>query len=419
MKTRYAKLGRFLSLTLLLLLPALPTWAMPRDVGRPQAPPQTPHNFWGTVRYEEGAYVPVGSDVIVIYNAMEVATTQTYESQGAIYYTVDVPVDDAGHQGVPPGETVNFIVEDRWAIETATIVAGASIQLDLTVPGGSGPIVVVLPESVSVGTGNTVDVNVNVGDVVDLYAFDFTLAYNDRVDGVSVTPGLAWQNGSVVVEDIDNTNRQIHYSVTLLGSGNLDGDINLATITFEGAQAGTAPLTFTDSLLLDPYSQELTHTVRGGEIVVSGDLMQIHGTCLLQPTLVRGDHADCTVIAAGQSTTSDYTGYFELHVPAGTNYTAMASAAGYLSATISFGDVPGATIDLGAVELRAGDVNDDGVVDILDISAMGGCYTQGATCLPQADFDRDGFIHLADMVAGAGNYLETEPQPWDTVTPRP
>jgi PKD repeat protein len=295
---------------------------------------------------------------------------------------------------------------------TVTDASGLSDSITKTVivsPAGSVTIRI-YPAAPTVGVGSTVTIQVVVENVTGLYAFDVTLVYNALAEAVSIEGGPDWQDGFEAQNVVDNDNHQARLAITLLGDGSLSGNVVLATVTLRGVQDGTVPLSLSASGLWNRQSQEIPHDVQGSEITVDA-MLHVQGMCLLQ---ARTDHSGCTVAAGGTGSTTDLQGQYEVSVPAGA-YGITASAPGYLQTTTSCSGVAGEIRTLPNVELRAGDVNGDCIVNILDLAAIGGCYGESATCNPTADFTNDGTISMPDLVAAAVNYLKECPQPWDLI----
>lgn len=75
----------------------------------------------------------------------------------------------------------------------------------------------------------------------------------------------------------------------------------------------------------------------------------------------------------------------------------------FISRTINTGDV----LDIGEKELYAGDVNKDGVIQLLDLSMLYSAYqtdTTSANYDKKMDFNNDGRIQLLDLSALKANY---------------
>ena len=117
-------------------------------------------------------------------------------------------------------------------------------------------------------------------------------------------------------------------------------------------------------------------------------------------------HQQLEKITSLDSDTND-DGTFEIYVTPGT-YDILLDREGYLdhifiSRTINNGDV----LDVGEKELYAGDVNKDGVIQLLDLSMLYSAYqtdTTSANYDKKIDFNDDGRIQLLDLSALKANY---------------
>ena len=102
-------------------------------------------------------------------------------------------------------------------------------------------------------------------------------------------------------------------------------------------------------------------------------------------------------------------GTFTLTAPAGT-YKAVASANGFLSAQASVPLTSGATTTLTSINLPAGDIDGNGVIDQFDALSIGMNYNAAQPSV--ADLNNDGIINVLDLEALAGNYRKTGPIVW-------
>jgi hypothetical protein len=110
------------------------------------------------------------------------------------------------------------------------------------------------------------------------------------------------------------------------------------------------------------------------------------------------------------SVTANPDGTFNLQVPAGT-YTAIASAAGFLSAQGSVTVNSGAATTLPTIDLLAGDIDNNNVIDQLDAMTIGMNYNAAEPV--SADLNSDGVINVLDLELLARNYRATGPVAWE------
>jgi hypothetical protein len=94
-------------------------------------------------------------------------------------------------------------------------------------------------------------------------------------------------------------------------------------------------------------------------------------------------------------------GTFSISVPAG-DYTAVASAPGYLKAQGSVSITDGNTTSLPTISLIAGDIDGNDVIDQFDALTIGINYN-GSTPA-EADLNNDGTINVLDLEILANNY---------------
>jgi hypothetical protein len=114
------------------------------------------------------------------------------------------------------------------------------------------------------------------------------------------------------------------------------------------------------------------------------------------------------------SVTAAPDGTFSLTAPAGT-YTIAASASGYLDAEGSATIPAGGTSTKPTINLLAGDIDGNNVIDQFDALTIGMNYN--GTTPPAADLNNDSVINVLDLELLAGNYRETGPTVWDISYP--
>jgi hypothetical protein len=112
-------------------------------------------------------------------------------------------------------------------------------------------------------------------------------------------------------------------------------------------------------------------------------------------------------------TAADGTFASPLAVPSGGTYLVQASYPGYLSVQKSNVYVVGATVDVGATQLRGGDVNSDNCVNIFDLVTVATWFSQASPPAPAVvDINDDGVINIFDLTITASNFSRCGPTTW-------
>jgi hypothetical protein len=275
--------------------------------------------------------------------------------------------------------------------------------------------------------GDSVTVDVMVEGVSDLYGAALEISFDpgllEVVDADAGTAGVQIGEGGCPVPDfvvqntVDNAAGVINYDVVSLNpTAPCEAGGVVAQITFRALAAGTSPVHFISQLLSNTGAEAIIVATEDGTIEVS-DLTIVDGLVELQS---RTNHSGADVCAddgAGQvaCTTTDATGAYELWLPDG-SYTVTVTFDRYLDGERGGVVVTsGNPVSLPKVKLLGGDVNDDCVVNILDLSFMGARY--GETCGDpgygaQADINNDCIVNILDLTVAGGNYNMTCPVPW-------
>ena len=193
----------------------------------------------------------------------------------------------------------------------------------------------------------------------------------------------------------------------------VSGTGTIGWITFVGKSPPTLPAT----AIVDIEDLRLA-SIDGMEIPSDS----IPGTILILPQSVitgqvelqgRTNWSGAVVEAGpgGPSDTTDADGFYTIAVPTDT-YTIMVEMERYLDAERVFVLVRGENT-LPYLFLLGGDANDDDVVDVSDLSIIGGMYRKIVD--PQterADINADGVVDVGDYTLAGGNYRRVSPVPW-------
>jgi len=288
------------------------------------------------------------------------------------------------------------------------------------------------PLSSTLLVSDTITVNVVVTGVIDLYGVEVALAFDPGtvtvVDdkpgtaGVQISAGSCPQASFVALNATDNSSGIITYAAASLAPAEpCTGGGTVATITFQGVAQGTSPISITTWLLSDIDIQSIPTTIVNGSIVVQQRPGLIQGALSLQG---RDDHSGVLIEAwaGGGSPTIPVTttltgpgGSYALSLSPDT-YTVTVEMAGYLDARRIGVPVDSDTlIDLPQLTMPCGDPNDDDLVNILDLSLIGGRYRL-ACGEPgwddRADMINDCVINILDLTCTGANYGRTSPIIW-------
>ncbi len=294
----------------------------------------------------------------------------------------------------------------------------------------SGAQLTLTPVTSTVEVGTSTVVTVNLASVTDLYGYQFQVGY----DSTKVNAVGAFVNGffdtttDTFVPSSWNavcSGGTCSFAATKTNPGSaVSGSGPLAQITFTGVTPGIVPVTFASDLLSDRNGFPITVTVAGGTLTVYGSAT-ITGTVTLQGRTTPITPGTVTLTDSANKfspTISNFdqtTGVFSATVPVdlgGSTYTVLAAHSLYLSNQLTGVAVSaGGNYGVGTTRLRGGDANNDGTVDILDLSCIGGSYHRSpGVCgtSGSSDINADGLVDILDLVLAGGNYHLSSPQPW-------
>jgi hypothetical protein len=136
------------------------------------------------------------------------------------------------------------------------------------------PTLTVTP-SAAVAPGSSVNVDVAISDIADLYAYQFSLAFNPNLLQVSSYSLGSFLNGSVDTfgdtGTLNNAGGTISYVFnSLVGpEAGVSGSGSLLHITFNALANGVSSLNFSDVLLLDSSGNDIGATVTSGIVTVA------------------------------------------------------------------------------------------------------------------------------------------------------
>lgn len=265
---------------------------------------------------------------------------------------------------------------------------------------------VVTPASFNIGESAVATVNLNNIPTEGYTSAEFTCTYNESVVEVSdiTEAGLFGTDAVMII----NGPQSGSFIVALAGSNGQKATTSGAAITFTltGLQAGessvecTARVSSGDATLTQISSSPAAVTVTIPQGTLAG---QVIASKPVTVNLYNADSSLAGTVVVNQD------GTFSLTAPAGT-YTVTATASGFLSAQGSPVITGGNTTTLQSINLVAGDIDGNDVIDQYDALTIGMSYN---TATPAAaDLNNDGTINVLDLEILAGNYRQSGALAW-------
>ena len=215
------------------------------------------------------------------------------------------------------------------------------------------------------------------------------------------------------------------FAVTRQGAASgVSGSGTLAQITFTGIAAGDVPLTFSGDILSDKDANPITHSKTTGfltvlrSVVVSG-VVNMQGRTY--PTNTPGsvtiyDRSGYAPSVTTNFSASDGTWTTTVAVyPGSPTFDIQASHALYLTNRKTGIDLSGAgPYPQPTTRLLGGDANNDGTIQIGDLTCVGNDFgTSANNCTGgNSDITADGNVNILDLVLVGGNFDLPAPQPW-------
>ena len=315
---------------------------------------------------------------------------------------------------------VLLCVQGAIPVRATSTVEVPSCPSGCTKPGGT----IRVGSASNVTVGDEVIIDISLESFQDLYgveiefSFDPTLlqVQDDKPGtvGTQIAPGNMPnpQQGFVVQNAVDNQAGTIAYAVALLSpSPAANGNGVLARIRFKAVAAGTSVVAITRAVFVASDSCcLLVTTVNGTVATSSASGGSVTGRVRIQG---RTNFSGVMVSIGGrQATTASDGGFTISGIVAGT-YTISASFATYLdSERTGVVITTGNTTSVPEVTLLAGDIDDNCVINIFDLVALGSQYGTSPPGDPRADYNQDGQLNIFDLVLLAGNYGLVCPTAW-------
>ena len=271
------------------------------------------------------------------------------------------------------------------------------------------PMVSLSPSSISVGEGGSFSVELRVSHVGDLYGVSADIQFDPAILQVTSYAQSSHKLGTVAVNQFDNAAGTLSYAETKTGAVagiSVPGEETIATLYFKALARPGGTLNVTRFQIADSTGAAVPGGSAGATVSVTQGF-QVTGTAQAQGLT---DQSNIRVFLSGQGGVVQETktaahGSFSFSSVLGGDYRVLASEAGFLTAgsaqfTLNSGN-PAQNV---ALQLLAGDVNSDNVIDIFDIVLIARAYNQPAGVNLTLDLNRDGTIELLDIVLAAINY---------------
>ncbi len=288
---------------------------------------------------------------------------------------------------------------------------------DLT---ASQTTVLISPTEQAISCGETTTFTVAIQNVIGMYGIQFYLTFNPDVVEVidpdgnpangTIIPGDIFSDGEyeVAQEVVNNTSGEIRYAITILRvpkAPPFSGSGTVAEIAVRAKAEGASPLVLADVQVANDVGEPIAVDVQDGILTVECPTT-LSGHALLEG---RDDHSAITVTLSGGLTTwTDAAGaYLFNDVPSGTHTITFAHD-GFLTTVVTDVTVTeNVANELCTYTLKAGDLNNDQVVDILDLAM---CAAAFDTANPIADVNADGVVDIYDLVLIGKNFKLSGPQ---------
>jgi hypothetical protein len=279
-------------------------------------------------------------------------------------------------------------------------------------------------------TGESTSVSLNLTDVTNLFGYQFIVHYNSSLVDASAaftntffdtrTNAIipAGWNASCGSGECKFAASRVEPGPPVSGSG------PVVQIQLTGKSTGEFDLTISDDILTDRDSQPINHAVYPLHLSV-GNYASVSGTVSLQGRSTPGNTGQVTLtdlagVFGPYTTTFDpVTGAFTFDnvqaLSEGTNYQLEARHGLYLGNQTSHLLHALETFSAPQTRLLGGDANNDGLIDLSDLTCIGGsfggapvsCGTTGSS-----DINADGKVNILDLVMPGGNYGLTSPGNW-------
>jgi len=327
--------------------------------------------------------------------------------------------------------------DPEWGV-TNTIYDIATIVEDASVTVTHTENLLVNPPETMVTNGMSFILNIDVENVVDLYAFDVRLYFNTTLlQAVQLDEGPFLRSGGdtfVVKNLINATEGYVRFASTLLSAENgVNGTGTLFSVTFATTEGviGNCSVTFGNTILSDSQAYPIDHAKQGGTVVVYEVQTIEHPVTVNQTEHIIQTISNSTVSAGEAFVYNDTEKTLEFNVTGPPNtqgFCDIVIPKELMSGTfavlvngmpVAYTQTENATHcflhftynhstdHIEIVLTIPGDLNGDRTVDIFDLVTVAAAYDSTPDSPhwnPVADARRDGLIDIFDIVIVAKEF---------------
>jgi hypothetical protein len=309
----------------------------------------------------------------------------------------------------------------RWGTSPGPIPTPTGLPANSIVPATANPVIC---------AGESANVTINFPSVSSLFGYQFIVHYDPTLVDASgaflnaffdtrtnATIPAGW-NASCSGGECRFAVSKVEPGAPVTGSG------VVAQVQLTGTHTGSFDITISDDILTNRDSLPIDHTRSSLHMVLCG-YARVSGTVALQ-----GRTAPAT---AGQVVLTDLGGNFGSYTtsfnPAtgaftfpnikvsseGSNYQFAAAHGLYLGSRMVHSLHALDSYSAPQTRLLGGDTNNDGLIDISDLTCIGGSFGSGpVTCgtAGSSDLNADGIVNILDLVLPGSNYGLSSPGDW-------
>ena len=275
------------------------------------------------------------------------------------------------------------------------ILIGFAIALTTTTVQAQNELLWLNPANASAFPGTSTNITLQLDSISNVYGAQIHVTFDSSIVSVTdanpstptvieISPGSCPQPNFVPANQADNSTGDIDYAVTQLNPTPPCSGGDMAMIEFQCLIGdATSPITITTSIISDPDGVPIPHSTQNGSVECLSNVFSVEGNVALQSwpdpsgTVVTLRDSQGAVVGAPVVVGPD--GNFSLIAPISETYQVEATYDRYLSveATGLTGSV-GEIVDIGSATLPTGDINGDGAINILDITALAGNFNEAA-----------------------------------------